>query len=134
MERLSVIVFLAVSIFFFVRAIKFTKVVEPKIDEKTRGGKMISQGMLLSILNIFPIPFYIGFSPFLASRGLFNYVFPDAYLFIVGAVLGTFLMLYLYARYIQILGFDTAKFAKNTNYSIAALTFTIAVFTAIRTF
>ena len=134
MERFSVIIFLAISIFFFVKAVRYIEPAKAKIDEKTQGARMIGQGMLLSVLNVFPIPFYIGFSSFLSSRGLFKYQFPYAHLFIIGAAFGTFIMMFLYARFIKKLGFDSNKFAKNTNYAIAILTLSIAVFTAIRIF
>ena len=134
MEQLSIVIFLLVSIFYFIKAIKFKGTLEPKVLVKTEGFKMIGQGMLLSLLNIFPIPFYIGFSSFLAGRGLFIYQFPEAHLFITGAVMGTFLMMFLYVRYIKELGFDSEKFQKSTNYLIAFLTLFIALFTAIKTF
>lgn len=134
MERFSVIVFLAISIFFFVKAVRYIEPAKAKIDDKTSGAKMIGQGMLLSVLNIFPVPFYIGFSSFLASRGLFKYQFPHAHLFIISAAMGTFVMMFLYARFIEKLGFSSTKFAKNTNYVIGVLTLSIAIFTAIRTF
>lgn len=134
MERLSVIIFFAISIFFFVKAVRYIKPVKAKIDTRTQGVKMIGHGMLLSVLNVFPIPFYIGFSSFLASRGLFEYKFPQAYLFIIGATLGTFFMMFLYVKFVKRLGFDSSRFAKNTNYVIAILTLSIALFTAIKSF
>ena len=134
MERFSVIIFLAISIFFFVKAVRYIEPAKANIDDKTHGAKMISQGMLLSVLNIFPVPFYIGFSSFLASRELFSYSFPYAHLFILSAAVGTFAMMFLYAKYIERLGFNSNKFAKNTNYVISLLTLGIAIFTAIRSF
>jgi threonine/homoserine/homoserine lactone efflux protein len=132
LEQLSVFIFIFLSVFFFVKAYRSKNLIKPKVYKKTRGLKLVVQGMLLSILNIFPIPFYIGFSSFLAGKGLFKYQFPEAHLFILGAALGTFFMLFLYIKYVKRFGFDSAKFAKNSNYLISLLTMTIAVFTLIK--
>jgi threonine/homoserine/homoserine lactone efflux protein len=133
LESISIFLFLFLSVFFFVKAYRSKSIIKPKIYKKTQGLKLIGQGMLLSVLNIFPIPFYIGFSSFLAGKGLFKYQFPEAYLFIAGATLGTFLMLFLYVKYVKRFGFDSAKFAKNSNYLISLLTMAVAVFTLIKT-
>lgn len=132
LERLSIIIFLLISVFLFVKAYRSKNHIKPKVYKKTKGLKLVIQGMLLSVLNIFPIPFYIGFSSFLAGKNLFIYKFPEAYVFIAGATIGTFIMLFLYVRYVKRFGFDSVKFAKNTNYSISFLTMAIAVFTLIK--
>ncbi len=132
MEYLSIGIFIIVSVFFFIKARKSQATVQPKVFTKTKGIKFIGQGILLSALNIFPIPFYLAFSSFLAGKGLFKYQFPEAYLFIAGATLGTFLMLFLYVKYVKRFGFDSAKFARNSNYLISVLTMGIVIFTLIR--
>jgi threonine/homoserine/homoserine lactone efflux protein len=132
LERLSVVIFILISVFLFIKAYRSKNIIKPKVYKKTKGLKLFVQGMLLSILNIFPIPFYIGFSSFLAGKGLFKYQFPEAYVFIAGATMGTFLMLFLYVKYVKRFGFDSVKFAKNTNYLISILTMAIAIFTLMK--
>jgi threonine/homoserine/homoserine lactone efflux protein len=131
LEQFAAIAFIGLSIFFIIRAAldSGTPVVK-QIDKSFI--KLFGQGIILSVLNIFPIPFYIGFSSFLAGRGLFEFTYPMAHLFILGAVSGTFLMLLAYIKYVKKFGFDSATFARKINYILGGLTFIIAIFTMIR--
>ncbi len=131
LEQFAAIAFIGLSIFFFIRAMLDTGSPEVKKIDKS-PIKLFGQGIILSVLNIFPIPFYIGFSSFLASRGLFKFTYPMAHLFIIGAALGTFLMLLAYIKYVKKFGFDSNTFARKINYVLGGLTLFIAVFTIYR--
>jgi threonine/homoserine/homoserine lactone efflux protein len=131
-ERLAAIVFLGLSIFFFIRA-RLDSAPELKPVDKS-SYKLFGQGIILSALNIFPIPFYIGFSSFLAARNAFTFEFPMAHLFIAGATIGTFIMLSAYVIYIKQLGFDTRTFARKIHYLLSILTLGIAIFTIVKTY
>jgi threonine/homoserine/homoserine lactone efflux protein len=129
-ERFAIIIFLGLSVFFFIRARLDSK---PELKSVHKADyKLFGQGIILSALNIFPIPFYIGFSSFLASRGAFTFKFPMAHLFIAGATIGTFLMMCAYIKYVKRFGFDSATFARKVNYLLAIMTIAIATFTFIR--
>ncbi|SCY40057.1 Threonine/homoserine/homoserine lactone efflux protein [Nonlabens sp. Hel1_33_55] len=129
-ERFAIIIFFGLSIFFFIRA-RLDSKPEFKTVHKS-DFKLVGQGIILSALNIFPIPFYLGFSSFLASRDAFIFEFPTAHLFIIGASIGTFLMLCAYIKYVKKLKFDSDTFARKVHYLLSALTLAIAVFTLIR--
>ncbi|AGC76178.1 threonine/homoserine/homoserine lactone efflux protein [Nonlabens dokdonensis] len=131
LEQFAAIAFIGLSIFFFIRAMLDTGSPEVKKIDKS-PIKLFGQGIILSVLNIFPIPFYIGFSSFLASRGLFKFSYPMAHLFILGAALGTFLMLLAYIKYVKKFAFDSNTFARKINYVLGGLTLFIAVFTIYR--
>lgn len=127
MEQFAIAVFVALSIFFFVKArTDAGPAVEPI---ESSDAKLFSQGFILSALNIFPIPFYIGFSSFLASRGLFAFKFPTAHLFIAGAALGTFFMLLAYSNLVRIFKFNNRTFSRKIHYILAILTLLVALFT-----
>ncbi|MEO9954305.1 LysE family transporter [Nonlabens sp.] len=131
LEKFAVVAFLALSVFFFIRALLDSGT--PVVKEVNRSPvKLFAQGIILSVLNIFPIPFYIGFSSFLASRGLFEFTYPMAHLFILGAASGTFLMLLAYITYVKKFAFDSNTFARKINYLLGGLTLFIAVFTIFR--
>lgn len=131
LEKFAVAAFLALSIFFFIRAALDSGT--PVVKEVNKSPvKLFAQGIILSVLNIFPIPFYIGFSSFLAGRGLFKFTYPMAHLFILGAASGTFLMLLAYITYVKKFGFDSNTFARKINYLLGGLTLVIAVFTIFR--
>jgi hypothetical protein len=129
-ERFAIIIFFGLSIFFFIRARLDSK---PQLKSVYKADyKLLGQGIILSTLNVFPIPFYIGFSSFLASRDAFIFEFPMAHFFIVGATLGTFLMLCAYIKYVKRFKFDSRTFARKVNYLLAFMTMAIAIFTLIR--
>ncbi|MGB3590657.1 MAG: LysE family transporter [Nonlabens sp.] len=131
MEQAAVVAFVVLSIFFFIKA-RIDKG-QIKIDASTRStGQLIGQGIILSLLNVFPVPFYLGFSSFLAGRGWFIFEPTYAYLFIVGAVMGTYGMLAIYIKYVRKFSFDSNTFAKKTNYLLSMLTMAIALFTATK--
>ncbi|WP_298950832.1 LysE family transporter [uncultured Nonlabens sp.] len=131
LEKFAVVVFLALSAFFFIKALRDSGA--PVVKEVNRSPvKIFAQGIVLSVLNIFPIPFYIGFSSFLASRGLFEFTYPMAHLFILGAASGTFLMLLSYITFVNKFAFESNTFARKINYLLGGLTLCIAVFTIFR--
>ncbi|ALM20810.1 lysine exporter protein (LYSE/YGGA) [Nonlabens sp. MIC269] len=130
LERFAIIAFFALSIFFFIKA-RLDTATEVKAVEKS-GYKLLGHGIILSTLNVFPIPFYIGFSSFLADRDLFKFESPTAHFFIFGACLGTFLMLLAYVKYVKKFGFDSVNFARNINYLLSGLTFLIALVSLIK--
>lgn len=130
LEKFAIGIFIALSIFFFIKA-RLDNSPQLKPVDKS-DGKLFGQGIILSALNIFPIPFYIGFSSFLAQRGLFTFKYPMAHLFIIGASLGTFSMLWMYIKYVKKFGFDSRTFATKINYILSGLTLIIALFTLSR--
>jgi threonine/homoserine/homoserine lactone efflux protein len=131
LEQFAAIAFIGLSMFFFIRAALDSGT--PVVKQVKRSTiKLFAQGIILSVLNIFPIPFYIGFSSFLAGRGLFVFTYPTAHLFIIGASCGTFLMLLAYIKYVKKFSFDSNTFARKINYVLSGLTLLIAIFTIIR--
>jgi threonine/homoserine/homoserine lactone efflux protein len=131
LEQFAAIAFIGLSMFFFIRAALDSGT--PVVKQVKRSTiKLFAQGIILSVLNIFPIPFYIGFSSFLAGRGLFVFTYPTAHLFIIGASCGTFLMLLAYIKYVKKFSFDSSTFARKINYILGGLTLLIAIFTIIR--
>jgi threonine/homoserine/homoserine lactone efflux protein len=131
LEQFAVIAFIGLSIFFFIRAALDSGTPQVKKIDKS-AIKLFGQGIILSVLNIFPIPFYIGFSSFLAGRGLFEFTYPMAHLFILGASVGTFTMLVVYINYVKKFGFDSNTFARKINYILSGLTLLIAIFTIFK--
>lgn len=130
LERFAIAIFIALSIFFLIKARTDNP---PEVNPvETSGVKLFSQGIILSVLNIFPIPFYIGFSSFLAGKGLFEFKYPTAHLFIIGAAIGTFLMLLTYGNLVKRFNFNSNTFSRKIHYILAAITLAIAIVTFIR--
>jgi len=130
MEQFAIAVFIALSMFFFIKA---RTDAGPEAQPTERSDtRLFSQGIILSALNIFPIPFYIGFSSFLAARGLFRFSFPTAHVFIIGASLGTFSMLLAYGSLVRLFKFNSRTFARKVHYILAVLMLLVAVFTLLK--
>jgi len=105
-EKFAITVFMALSIFFFIKARLDNS---PKIQSIDKSDiRLFSQGVILSVLN------------------------PMAHLFIIGASIGTFMMLFAYIKYVKKFRFDSRTFARNINYILSGLTLIIAVFSLIR--
>lgn len=130
LNRIAFGIFIVLAVFFFVRARSGGGLIEGK----DMPGKMnlFLRGLFLSLLNVFPIPFYLGFTAFLSSKEMFVYQAPEAYGFIMAAAVGTFAMLWIYIHYTDKYQLGSERFNRNINYALSAFLMAIAVFTAIK--
>ena len=130
LKCVAIVIFILIAFYFFITANKQTSPV--KIDPRIKSKQSrFFQGVFISALNIFPIPFQAYVVTSLLSAGWLQLdpIIIGAY--IAGAVMGTFIALYIY-----ILFFDTIKnnkitSAKNINYSIALITLAVAIVTFV---
>ena len=130
LKRVAFVIFLLVSIYFFYTAKSKPKSLEVEPSIKSKQSR-IFQGMFLSSLNIFPIPFQAYMVTTLVSFEWLSLEPTTIGTYVSGAVMGTFMALYVY-----ILFFDTLKNTKfvtpkNMNYSIAIITLAVAIVTLI---
>lgn len=130
LKRVAFVIFLLVSIYFFYTAKSKPKSLEVEPSIKSKQSR-IFQGMFLSSLNIFPIPFQAYMVTTLVSFEWLSLESTTIGAYVSGAVMGTFMALYVY-----ILFFDTLKNTKfvtpkNMNYSIAIITLAVAIVTLI---
>ncbi len=130
LKRVAFVIFLLVSIYFFFTAKSKPKSLEVEPSIKSKQSR-IFQGVFLSSLNIFPIPFQAYMVTTLVSFEWLSLEPTTIGTYVSGAVMGTFMALYVY-----ILFFDTLKNTKfvtpkNMNYSIAIITLAVAIITLI---
>ncbi|MDA0316476.1 MAG: LysE family transporter [Bacteroidetes bacterium] len=130
LKRVAFVIFLLVSIYFFLTAKSKPKSLEVEPSIKSKQSR-IFQGIFLSSLNIFPIPFQAYMVTTLVSFKWFSLESTTIGTYVSGAVMGSFIALYVY-----ILFFDTLKNTKfvtpkNMNYSIAFITLAVAIVTLI---
>ena len=94
LQEIGLFFFLALTAYFFWISRKPKR---PKEELKIRSNSnRFFLGMLLSGLNLFPIPYYVFVSITLST---YNYFFFDngfIYPFVLGVVLGSFFVFYLY--------------------------------------
>ena len=130
LQRVAFVIFVLITIYFLLIAKK-----EPKrdveINIKSKKSRFF-QGMFLSALNVFPIPYqaYMGltFSAFgiltLDNTGITSYT--------AGATMGTFVVLYAYIFFFDKIKSKKMKSQKTMNLLIGLITGVISIITLIK--
>jgi threonine/homoserine/homoserine lactone efflux protein len=130
LKRVAFVIFLLVSIYFFFTAKSKPKSLELEPSIKSKQSR-IFQGVFLSSLNIFPIPFQAYMVTTLVSFEWFSLEPTTIGTYVSGAVMGTFMALYVYILFFDNLKNTKFVTPKNMNYSIAIITLAVAIITLI---
>ncbi len=125
--RAGGVVFLLMAIYFFVKAKKKSPKVKTYKNGKT---KSFFKGVMVSLLNILPIPFFCAIGAALHV----TYDLVNVSAFILAASLGTFATLYLYVLSFLKIENKTAKFTKYSNYFMGVLMLVLVIVTLARIF
>ena len=129
LQRVALVIFILITIYFLLLARKQPK---PNVEANVRSKhRRFFQGMLLSALNVFPIPYQAYMTITLASIGWLTFENYSIISYVAGAVTGTFVMLYIYIFFFDKIKNDKLTSQKNMNYVIGSITGIIAVFTLI---
>lgn len=130
LEKAGIIIFILLSFYFF----KESKKGKIKIEGmRTKKENPFLAGLTLSLLNMFAIPFFFGTVVTLDVFNFFNFDSFSVLSFTFGSVLGTFYILFLYAKFAKIIQKKTGKITKDINIILSILTALVAVFTLIKT-
>lgn len=127
LREIGLVVFVLLTAYFF-WAGKKTK---PKTDEiklKSKRGRFFL-GILLSALNVFPIPYYVFLSITLSSYGYFFFDKPFVYTFVMGTVLGSFSVFYCYITFFKKMEAKTSFLLEHINYVIGSITGLVSLLT-----
>ena len=89
-------------------------------------------GALLSVLNFFPIPYYVFVSVSLSAYKYFYFSNLFVFLFVMGAVAGSFLIFYLYIVFFKKFEHKADFFMRNVNYFLGSVTGLVAILTLIK--
>jgi threonine/homoserine/homoserine lactone efflux protein len=129
LQRVAFVIFVLITIYFLVLASK-QKEAKVETEIKSKHGRLI-HGMLLSVLNVFPIPYQAYMTITLASFGWMNFERTSIVTYVTGASMGTFVALYFYIFFFDKI--KNRKFTSQTsmNYSIGIITGIIALVTFI---
>ena len=131
LEKAGIVVFIGLSYYFYNES-KKGKIKTESIKSKKENPFLI--GITLSFLNMFAIPFFCGIIVALDLFELFSFeVFP-IFFFILGTILGTFCILFVYARFANIIQQKTGKLTKDINIILSVLTALVALITFIKLF
>lgn len=107
------------------------KKTQQKIKKRT-GTKSFFKGILVSALNIFPIPYFVLIASLLSNNFKTAFTLFDDVFFALSAALGTLTTLYLYVIFIMKIDGKTELFKKYSNYFMAILMLILIVVTSIR--
>lgn len=129
LREVGLVIFLLLTAYFLFLA-KKPKVKKEEMKMRSKTNRFFL-GMLLSVLNFFPIPYYVFVTIFLSSYGLFSFAVLPRLLFLVGVVLGSFGVFYYYIYFFKRIEAKTDFFFKNMNKIIGSITGTIAIVTLI---
>lgn len=127
LREIGLVVFAAITVFFYLKG--ENKPVEQEDSKLNSKRSRFFLGVLLSALNLFPIPFYVFVSITFASYDYFEFEQPFINLFVLGSGLGAFFAFYCYIAFFKKMESKTAFLIKNMNYCIASVTGVISIFT-----
>ena len=129
LQKIAIVIFILLSVYFF-KQFKQDKNQVKAIKKNYTNS--FSTGILLSLLNMFAIPFYCGVTTTLDIYGWFNFSQVTILLFVIGSTLGTFILLYTYSKYALIIQNKSKILSKNLNLVLSFLTGGFALITLIK--
>jgi threonine/homoserine/homoserine lactone efflux protein len=130
LREIALVVFSILTVYFLFFAKKGTVQNPKEVKVKSKRSRFV-MGMLISAINFFPIPYYVLISVTLASYKLFEFQEIPIYSFVLGVVLGSFTVFYLYVVFFEKMKTKTDFLIKNMNYFIGGITGFIAIISLI---
>ena len=129
LQRVAFVIFVLITIYFLVLARKQPK---QSLQTNTRSKHhRFFHGMVLSSLNVFPIPYQAYMTTTIAGFGWMEFDTTSIASYVAGAASGTFIMLYIYIFFFDKIKGKKFTSQKNMNYIIGSITGLIAIFTLI---
>jgi len=130
LQEIGIFIFSLLSIYFFWIAKKPKKI---KTDSRVKGkSNRFFLGMLLSTLNLLPIPFYVFASMTLAASGYFSFDKIPVAEFVIGVMIGSFTVFYIYIVAFKKIENKTEFLMRNINTIIGSVTAFMAVLTLFK--
>ena len=130
LQEIGISIFSLLSVYFFWIAKKPKKL---KTNNKLKGkSNRFFLGMLLSTLNLLPVPFYVFASMSLSASGYFSFDKIPVSSFVIGVVLGSFTVFYIYIVAFKKIEKKTEFLMRNINTIIGSVTTFMAVLTLFK--
>lgn len=125
----GIVILIFMLIYFLLSANR--KKTQQNIKKRT-GTKSFFTGILVSALNIFPIPYFVLISTLLSNNFKITFSLYNDVFFALSAALGTLTTLYLYVIFIMKIDGKTDLFKKYSNYFMALLMLILIIVTWTR--
>ena len=127
-QKIGTVILILLSINFFrLHNTKNKKIKKKEIDK----SKAYLQGIGMSLLNTFAIPFYFTTISFLIGLNYFDYSFKNAFYFSIGSTIGSFSMYSIYAIVANKIEHKLTRIATKMDLILAILTGGVAVLNVI---
>lgn len=130
LQRVAFVIFVLITIYFLVVA-RNQKEANVEDEDVMSKQSRFFHGMLLSALNVFPIPYQAYMTITLSSFGWMNFEKTNIVTYVTGAAMGTFVMLYFYIFFFDRIKDKKITSQKSMNYSIGIITGLVALVTLI---
>lgn len=127
LRQIGLGIFIMLTIYFLWVA-KKPKKKDKKLKIRSKKSRFFL-GMFISVINFFPIPYYVLVSVTLASFNYFSFQKNEIYSFVIGAVIGSFTVFYAYIAFFKKIESKTAFVIKNMNTIIGSITGLISIST-----
>ena len=130
LREIGLIIFSVLSVYFLVFAKKPNTEQEKALQIKSKKNSFFI-GMLISVINFFPIPYYVFVSVTLASFKIFSFDIFSIFCFVFGTVAGSFIVFYCYVVFFDKMKSKTDYFVRNMNTIIGTITGIVALITLV---
>ena len=130
-QEIGSLVFLGLTAYFFWSAKRKKK--QQAVVQIQNITQRFFSGMFLSALNMLPIPYYVFLSLWFSSKGWFSFTLQQENAFVLGVVMGSFLIFYLYLFFFKKKENEAPSFfASNGNYIIGSVTGLVSLITLFK--
>ena len=120
-REIGIVIMFFATLYFLLFA-KKQKMKDPnKIKIKSKKGRFF-MGMVLSAINILPIPYYVLITVTLASYNLFSFQPEPIYSFVSGVVFGSFTVFYCYVVLFEKFKYKADYILNNMNTILGSIT------------
>jgi threonine/homoserine/homoserine lactone efflux protein len=127
LQQVAFVVFILLAIYFLFVA-KSNPKISNKVSSKSKRNRLF-YGMGLAAVNVLPIPYQAYMSITLASAKLMDFEKLSVASYVTGAVMGTFVMLYLYILFFNRIKGRALTTQKSMNISIGVISLIVAIVT-----
>lgn len=130
LDIIALVVFWGLGLYYFF----FAKPAEPKAKTEAEDSKMTGffKGMAVSSVNVLVFPYWIFYGTYLTSNGWMRMENEFVYTFVIGVMIGTFILLCLYAKLGQLITNRAEKLTIYVNKFIGFVFVGFGVYQALR--
>ena len=129
LQRVAFVIFVLITIYFLLIAKEKSKQ-QIELQMRSKHSRFL-QGILLSAINVFPIPYQAYMTITLTSAGWLDFEQISIMSYVAGVTTGTFVMLYMYIFFFDKIKGKFITSQKNMNYIIGGITGIISITTLI---